>query len=259
VGHINNLIAAFWAAPCHGIRLSKKVLPRRVASSFASEFGRTSGIEEPHEFGYFWTRLLGYEELAQPEDSQSAAIDWNRVRVVLTNMVEAYGMPIVFKSFMLGWHIQEVQQVLPKTCFVRVRRDSVQNALSVLNTRRGYAADTDTWVGLKPREHAWLENESTWRQVAGQVVFTDAAVTREIQRAGGRNVLDVSYENMCTDPRGFLGQVRDLLNLHGARVELVGELPRSFQVSELPGNSPDEVEGVRAAVEEFAASVGRRP
>jgi hypothetical protein len=96
-------------------------------------------------------------------------------------------------------------------------------------------------------------------QVAGQVVFTDAAITREIQRSGGRNVLDVRYEDICTDPRGFLGEVRDLLNLHGAEVDLVGDPPASFRVSELAGESPGEVEGVGAAVAEFLASIERGP
>ncbi len=50
IGYINNLIAAFWQAPVYGIRLSKKLIPPGVSSSFRSSFGRTTYIHEPHEF-----------------------------------------------------------------------------------------------------------------------------------------------------------------------------------------------------------------
>ena len=114
VGYINNLIAAFWRAPVYGIRLSKKLLPIGWQSSYKSDFGRTKGIGEPHEFGYFWSSMLGYQEMLQQEASFANEIDWKRLRLVLLNMASAFGCPVVFKSFLLGWHMEHVQKILPK-------------------------------------------------------------------------------------------------------------------------------------------------
>jgi hypothetical protein len=68
VGSIDNLTATFCKAPVSGIRLSRKLLPRRNTSSFQSAFGRTMAINEPHEFGYFGFPLLGYTEMREPDD-----------------------------------------------------------------------------------------------------------------------------------------------------------------------------------------------
>jgi LPS sulfotransferase NodH len=233
VGYINHLIAAFWRAPIYGIRLSRKVLPPRMPSTFQSDFGRTAHIYEPHEFGYFWSQLLGYQEMLQQDAKFEESIDWNRVALVLKNMTHAFERPIVFKSFLLGWHIARIQQVLPKTCFVRVRRDPLQSAISLLKMREQFLGSAEKWASFKPAEYSWLKGEPYWKQIAGQVYYLDQALSEQIRQAGGRNVLEVTYEELCREPRQVLNQVRDLLEQHGVTVGLTSEPPASFEMTQI--------------------------
>ena len=53
---------------------------------FDSDFGRTDAIGQPHEFGYFWTDLLGYPEMAAQDDDFEQSIDWQRMRRTLVNL-----------------------------------------------------------------------------------------------------------------------------------------------------------------------------
>jgi hypothetical protein len=225
VGYVNNLIAAFWRAPLYGIRLSRKLLAARCPSSFESDFGRTLGPGEPHEFGYFWRDLLGYGEPAQ---GQAERTDWERVRTVLVNMTHEFRAPVVFKSFLLGWHVREIQQVLPRTCFVWIRRDPVDNALSLLRLRRELLGDVEAWASLKPAEHAWLAERPVEEQVAGQVLFLERSFRRELDRALPRTTLELGYDRLCADPHHVLEDVRALCAEHGVDAARVHHPPRSF-------------------------------
>lgn len=230
IGYINNLIASFWQAPVYGIRLSKKLIPPGVPSCFQSDFGRTRGMHEPHEFGYFWSLILGYKELLEPESGFEERIDWDRLRLILVNMTHAFGRPIIFKTFHLAWHVTRMQKVLPKTCFIRIRRDPLQNAASIFRMRKKFLGSAEKWASLKPAEYSWLKDEPYWRQVAGQVYYLEKSMTKQIREIGGHNILEVTYEDFCRNPKGILYQVKELLARNGNEVDLISEPPESFRM-----------------------------
>ncbi|MFT4625649.1 MAG: LPS sulfotransferase NodH [Myxococcota bacterium] len=215
IGNISNLAAAFWQAPVHGIRLSRKLLGWGQPSNLASDYGRTSALSEPHEFGYFWSSILGYSELREPDDASADPVDWERVRRVMVNMTAAARAPIVFKSFMLGFYTAEVQRVLPGTCFVLVHRDPVDNALSILRMRRQYSGDITAWTSVKPREYPAFAEADPVTQAAAQALLVERAYRRAFDRIGGRNCLVLSYEQLCEAPLGALHAVAGLLEQAG--------------------------------------------
>jgi len=249
VGHINNLIARFWRAPVYGIRLSRILLLEKGPSNYESSFGRTSNIDEPHEFGYFWHELLGCREmiLQPPEDEDR--IDWNRVRKLLNNIADAFGKPVLFKSASVLTHMFRLQQILPRTIFVCVRRDPTFNALSILKYRRAFYGSADQWVSYKPPEYAWLKDEPVWTQVAGQVFFLERAMDAQIERLGGRNVVKTTYEDLCREPLDVLRRVRGALRANDWETEFVSQPPESLQPKTRYDDA--EYELVRNAVRQF--------
>lgn len=241
IGYINNLIAAFWRAPVYGIRLSAQVVPRNISSSYKSEFGRTKGIHEPHEFGYFWSELLNYQEMREPEGGKD--INWERVRLVFTNMTLAYGGPIAFKSFLLAWHIPQMQLTLPKTCWLHIRRDPIQNGLSLLRFRRQFLGSVEKWGSLKPREYEWLANRPYWEQVAGQVYFLEKRYREQLELVPKENVLSFTYEELCASPNAIIKSALQMINRKRAFVSLTSSPPDSFKVQRY--NLQDELDGDR--------------
>jgi len=228
VGYVNNLIAAFWRAPVYGIRLSERLLGFGLRSSYRSDFGRTSEINEPHEFGYFWTSLLQYQEMKEPESDHGAKIDWEWVQRVLINISYAFKKPVAFKSFFMIWHVSEVMKILPRTCFVRVRRDPLENALSMLVFREKMLGSKDKWVSMKPACYDIIKKNPYWIQVAYQVYYLEKALTKAINEVPVSNVLDVSLEDFRRKPDEVLVKIRDMLSRNGAQVDFKGELPKAF-------------------------------
>jgi hypothetical protein len=215
IGYVNNLVAAFWQAPVYGIRLSRKLGLDELGSSFSSGFGRTDGIGEPHEFGYFWNDHLRYPDLSEQAPGHEETIDWANLRRVLLNMAHASGRPMAFKPMLLVWHLERMAEVMPRTCYVWIRREQRQTALSLLAMRRALFGTLDEWASLRPGGSDWLADEPPWRQVAAQVVELERVLERAFARLGSESMLTLRYEELCASPRDVLARVRDLLGSKG--------------------------------------------
>jgi hypothetical protein len=94
-------------------------------------------------------------------------IDWERIRVLLTAMTHAFAAPVVFKSFLVGWHAERMCRELTRTCVVQIRRDPADTARSLYGMRKNYGGSIDSWTSLKPREYEWLKDEPVWDQLVG--------------------------------------------------------------------------------------------
>ncbi|MBD3614992.1 MAG: sulfotransferase [Gracilimonas sp.] len=214
VGYINNLIAAFWKAPLFGIHLSKQLLKDEYHSSFKSTYGRTSGIQEPHEFGYFWNYHLKYDEFYQQDSNHEAKIDWDYLTTLIKNMCEVYDRPILFKSFLYGFHALKAQKILQKTCFIYIRRDLMDNALSILKMRKKYLGDSNEWASIKPKQFDILQERNIYQQIIGQILFLEYEYINQLKELPKKNRLIINYEDMCDNPSEFINNVHSLLKPH---------------------------------------------
>lgn len=251
VSYVNNLVAAFWRAPVYGVRLSQKLLPDARPTGFTSCCGRTSGIAEPHEFGYFWSDLLGYAELRQQAKSFESTIDWQRVRRVLAGMTQAAGCPVLFKSFLLAWHLRRATEEMPATRWVWVRRDPVDTAISILRARRSVYGDESRWFGVMPLQYNWLRHESPETQAAGQVYFFERAIEEQAATLPAGALTCVNYEELVISPQQVVTRVAEELRPSGVS-QREHSLPANFDATASPADS-DRRERIASALASFAA------
>ena len=245
LGYVNNLIASFWLAPTHGIRLARKLgLHEIERSSFESDFGRTPGALEPHEFGYFWNHHLRYPDMRQRGPEHDETIDWANLRRVLINMAAAYGRPMAFKPMLLTWHLPTIAERMPLTRFVWIRREPREVALSLLRMRRSLLGTTEGWTSLRPADIS--DDLAPWDQVAAQVVAIEASIDAARRAIGDDRFLVVDYARLCAEPGAVVDDVAALLATAGH------EAPA--REGELPPFSPG---GSSAMEAEFGARVDR--
>ncbi len=211
VGYINNLTAAFWKAPLFGIQLSLKLLGMKYQSDFTSSYGRTNNIYEPHEFGYFWNYHLKYPDFIQKSQLHEDCIDWQQLSKILINMSYAFKAPLVFKSFLLGFHASKMSKYLPKSCYVYIKRDFLENAFSILGLRKTLLGDVEKWASIRPKQFEWLKKENKYIQIAGQILFLEHEYLTQLKNIPAENVLFLNYNEVCTDPIGVLSRVQTQL------------------------------------------------
>lgn len=251
VGYINNLIASFWDAPLYGIKLSEKLLRQPAQTKFESHYGRTQGLHEPHEFGYFWAKLLDYPDLRERGLEHEEKIDWNQFKKTLQNMSAAFGKPLVFKVFILSWHLKKTIESLPNSLVLHIERDSLECGLSLLKMRRDVLGDENEWSSVKPKEYEELRTLSPPEQVAGQLYYFEEAMKNQLNQIPETNKYEVSYEELCSQPAKVLGVIQDKVLKLGGELKLKSNLPSSFCRQQTEAQSPEELNSMLEALSKF--------
>lgn len=231
VDYISNLTAAFWEAPTVGMRLSTKLLSSQAPEEFQSTYGRTVNPAGPHEFGYFWTKHLRYTSLKEPSDVDRDSVDWECLRQTIASMSGVNRHPIAFKPLMVGWYMARMCIEVPRSIFVWIRRDPVQNAISIHRMREEMLGSADQWMSMIPDAYEQLKDLPSWEQVAGQVWHIERGIQRQFDQLPNDRKLSVQYEEFCCDPASTLSDIADLLEGQGHRPETVSVPPSEFHQS----------------------------
>ena len=214
----SNLIARFYRAPAMGLLLQRLARPLLDEPRWAltSRAGATDGWWGPHEFGYFWRHHLQIHAHHEPTAPAPADL------VLQLGRMEAAGAgPLLFKNGILTFCTDVLRQALPTLFVVRIRRDPVDVASSILAMRTRYYGDPSAWWSLRPADIGPVEGASPEAQVAFQVRHGMAAID------GIDAQLDLSYAGLCADPRGEVGRILEALGLEGAVHGLPAELTAS--------------------------------
>ena len=231
VGYVTNVAARFWRAPVHGLRLSRIIAgePREVP--FASDYARTPSPLGIHEFGYFWSGWLHKKSFADIVEAKAREdeIDWDGLRLTLTNMQAEFGRAFVAKNILGSHHAVRLQEILGKVLFVLIERDPLDAAVSILDARVRYYGDPNRWWSYVPPDYPRLENLDWPAQIAGQVHYLGRFYDRVLAEVGEKSALRVRYADLCASPAGVLaGVVEQLAAAYGSRPALRGQPPESF-------------------------------
>jgi hypothetical protein len=237
IGYINNLIAAFWKAPLFGIELSKKLLGIQYVSDFSSTFGRTKNIYEPHEFGYFWNYHLAYNDFQQKDIEHEKNIDWEKLKLTLINITHAFEKPVLFKSFLAGFHAAHLQKVLTKTCFIYIRRNFINNAVSIYNLRKKMLGDVNLWASIKPKQYDDLKNENIYNQITRQILYLEHEYLEQLKNIPDSNKIIVGYEDVCNNPEAFLHVVKNMTEKQNVPCEIKEGMISEFTSAENAGTT----------------------
>lgn len=235
IGYINNLIARFWKAPVQGIMLSNIILDDNPEFDFNSSYGKTSSVNNIHEFSYFWLEWLKMEHIP-PYDPEKASkeINWEGLKKTLLNMAAAFGKGIVFKGLNPGYHINKLNQLLPQSLFIYLERNLGDVAYSLYKARIEYYKDPNKWWSAYPIEYNLLKDLSYQEQIAGQVHYLRKYYLDQFQSLPDSQKLIVNYEQTCSKPNQFIDKIIEKMNKGkkmSAHVTRNHELPQSFKIS----------------------------
>jgi hypothetical protein len=209
VGYVTNVAARFWRAPVHGIRLSQLFAGATDEPTFASDYARTKGLRDIHEFGYFWRYWLRketFDDVVHAQDREGD-IDWSGLRLTLANMQQVFDRGLVAKNMLGAYHMPRLLEVLRKVVFVYIERDPLDVAVSILDARRKYYGDPSTWWSYVPLEYPLLKDLGYRDQIAGQIHYLTRFYDRALAEVGDEAVVKVRYDQLCADPQAVLDAV----------------------------------------------------
>lgn len=208
-GYISNFAARFWLAPITGIRLSSILCGDYFTTDYQSTYAATKNMIDIHEFGYFWRYWLKKEKIEDYFDHRKTEkiIEWNKLRLILLNIQHEFGRPTCMKNLFGSFHIEKFAGILQNCLFIQIERNPLDIALSILEARKKYYSDVNTWWSIIPQEYPKLKDLPYMEQIAGQVYYLEKYYEEQYKALGTKNIIKIQYESLCTDPENVISRI----------------------------------------------------
>lgn len=252
VNYLSNIWHLFYQLPFIGGWLSAQQV-RLHHSDFKSQHGFVPGFNGPAEGVRFWQWWLdcGLSDrkckTISASKRQRRCLYLRRVFFALARI----GQP--FATAYLGHTLtpDRVSQSFPGAILVRLRREPVSNALSLLKSMRDSGA---SWFSLKPNECEGLETTTEHERVAAQVYWLNRRLD---DAACAGMMLTVCYERLCENPEREVKRIRHWCIQNGVPVDRKFELPESFPFKKADLNNDADAIKIRHSLDKLEARHGK--
>ena len=219
----SNLISRFYYAPFIGAKIQqvlvdfdykKEIFDSENYNEFKSTLGKTKGPTAPHEFWYFWNRFFKFGEIQVLTSDAISSINWKLLKKELAAFESVYNKPLLFKAMNLNNHLDLLKNNLLNVHFIYVRRDVIDNAISLLEARKFFYDDHKKWYSFKPKEYESIKNLPVEKQVVNQVVLTNKAIEKQLKLMNESSYTIIDYESFCKTPNELIYSINKKNNLN---------------------------------------------
>jgi hypothetical protein len=228
-------------------------LCRNHHSTFKSNQGMVDGLCGPAEGLAYWRYWYGFS-LDEREEFQSRPAAIRRRKRYLNrvlSILSSNNRPVVTGYLGHTLAASKVRQEFPEAVIVRLHRDPLSNAISLLQSRR---AQSTSWFSLYPKECLSSTGRGEYDEVASQVYWLNRRLDKELSDS---NVFHCHYEELCKNPSRIVEDLVTFCNKRGMTLSIKNTLPLQFSYRELSteNDSVDAVE-IRRALNELETAHG---
>jgi hypothetical protein len=250
----SNIISRFYEAPYIGSLIHKifidldfkgELFNTNNSDIFSSNLGKTKGPDAPHEFWYFWRRFFEFGEIQKLENITSESTKALAFKKELMAIPYVFNKPLVLKGMILNWDIGLLEKLFPKSLFIHLERDPIYNMHSLYKARKNFFGDISQWYSFKPPEYDGLKNMTALKQIAGQVYYTNRAITDQFQNIDQSKQMSINYEDFCLDPQKVYQTIRSKFELQNCLISdtYIGE--ESFSITnKITDNDFDKIKAL---------------
>ncbi len=214
LGYINNFMARFWKAPVTGIHFSKQVLGNQTFDELSSNYASTNGLTGIHEFGYFWRNWLSKESAKDfvHFKEREKNIEWASLSSTISNILHFIGRPMVMKNNFGGFHIDKLLEELPTAMFIYIKRNPVDNAISILDARHSFFDDPATWWSTISPNYFEIKNLPVHEQIAEQILSLDELYLSQMENGTFmERKITINYEELVENTPVVLNSIKNQL------------------------------------------------
>jgi len=221
----SNFISRFYKAPFLGGLIQELIFNKKYDYknelnlsaeniSFKSDLGKTVGILEPHEFWYFWRRFFNFPDIPVSNEIFSEKANFSDFIYEIDNFQSVFNKPFFVKSLIINPYILSFAKNMKNAIFLFIKRDPVENMISLLRTREKYFNDINIWYSFKPKEFEKLESLDPYMQVAGQVYFTNMKINEDLKEIPDSKKIITNYSDFCINPMLVYQELRNKLEMN---------------------------------------------
>lgn len=225
IGCINNYIARYWRTPLVGVKMWHILMKYFNVSEnmYKFNYGQTANIKDCHEFSYFWHHNLCMETLPfYNKKEANEKINWEYLKDILNSIANEMNKPMVYKAYDLGYHLEKVSLLFDKAIFVYLKRDFLDNSISIMEARLNINRNLNQWWSNFPLEYSQLKDQPYWKQITGQVYFLNKMYEEGLSKVDPSRVLYFSYEEICKNPNRAIEEIAQKINYSISKKDRLG-------------------------------------
>lgn len=239
----SNLLSRFYYAPLIGARIQQLLFDPKYSFrdelagltpkiEYSSSNGKTSGILSPHSFGYFWRRFFSKDDRDRDvwsNDELERVFDIETCRNELLGLTALFDQPFFVKAMLFNYNLEFLNRSFEKVLFLRTRRSLDSHVQSVLDARVRQSGDKSVWYSYKIPEYEKIKDIEPELQVREQILAINRTLDESIRLISNARVLEVSYENFCSNPADVYDELVGKLGIADTAPRYSG--PSEFKIS----------------------------
>jgi len=208
----SNLIARFSYAPYIGALIQQLLYDSLNENHFQKELrsnlGKTKELLEPNEFQHFFRLYSNSFFPSYLNQDQLEEVNFDSIMKGLSSIESVFDKPVLTKLVMFQYNLVTFFEQIPNSIFIYIKRDPIFIMQSIFQARLNYFGDLKEWWSVKPKEFDQLKNEDIYTQIAGQVYYTDKAISEQLTKIPDDNKLVLSYENFVANSETIFEEIK---------------------------------------------------
>jgi len=208
VCYLSNVMVAFPDCPALVAKLVSYINGCDAPRSFSSHYGKTEGWRSPAQGYQIWSRWFP-KEGEGTQDKDWTEYEKNELAGMVTFIEKVYNAPFLNKWPGFSVNILKLIEALPGAMFIRVQRDPMQTAQSILKGRRELTGDPNISISRVPNNYSNYMGRSYIEQVCAYLRGVEIQLDQESRKIGEEKFLTVRYENFCVAPQEELKKIID--------------------------------------------------
>jgi len=205
---------------------------KKAPSDYTSYHGLTSGAAAPSECGEWWYRFF-------PRNPAYVTLDdvdvkkMRKFRRSLLALTKASGKPVIFKNLYVSLRLEVIAKYVPEALFVIIKRDELDNAHSILDSRMKVLGRYDQWWSVPPPNVEQLKLLGSAQQAVEQI----RAIHNVIKQPVDSNLIDndriftLQYEKFCDDVHASMNELEQFFLKHGMTASRRFSVPGKFSIN----------------------------
>lgn len=200
LSYVCKAVSSIDEAPAYSTRLLHRTLGISPPDLFDSHYGEVASWNAPSQCREVWGRWFPMD---QSYVGSGCTAGWalSEIRAMVAAVENTFGMPFINKAQGHAVRIRPLCEAFPEAVFVRVIRQPLQVAESILLGRRECFGSDDHWFSAKPSSFASLAGLAPSEQIAGQIAGINEDMDRDLAVVGAERVFTLDYEDFCRDPQ----------------------------------------------------------
>ena len=226
-GYTNNFVADWYNIPITATRLYNIFSSQTSSIELTSNFGKSSNLYGPNEFGKFWYRWFSKTH----ELKDNYPLIENKLRLEIAGLTKIHQKPMLFKNVINSMRINVLSQIFDNSIFIVLNRDNLDIAQSILNARiELYNNKNHSWSVITS---ALQTNPDIpyYKQIVNQIKGVTSNINLARKNIGDNKFIFVDYKELCNNTDQVLKSIHSQLNTRGIRVDAYNNYPNKLNYS----------------------------